>query len=351
MPLVILAGEEELLITERLDALKKELLDPAWAQFNFSRTEAPDIRQLIDASAAIPFGPGNKLILFDRCELFTKKRGKSDEEESVVKSKAKPDKLLGDLEAALSSVAEHTYIICCCYANFDKTLKISKVVEKHASIESFPKIKFWSGSANPEMLTWCRKRAHKQGAVIDDDAIDYLAESSEGNLRTIATEIEKAATYIHPEKKIDIGTVSKLSPHYSNVFALLDHWSAARHVQVLEALQQLFSKQQSAIPVIAVLQTTFSKWINIKLASERVLASLPGGRGIQRRQLPPAEMAKRIQSELSVNPWVLKMDLERIANLSLERLIEKKTELTRLENLVKTGQLNETHALSLFFGN
>lgn len=348
MPVHVLAGEEELLISERLESLKEKLLDPAWASFNYSRISHPELKQVIDATAAIPFGPGNKVIVFDQCDLFTKKRGGKSDEDASSKSKSKGEKVLDDLEKALAGVAPNTYLLFACPHNFDKTLKVSKIFEKNAEIEPFEKIKFWPGSTNAEMLNWCRKRAHKFGAVIDDDAIDYLAESNDGDLRMIATEIEKAATFILPDKLISLDVVSQLSPHFSNVFALLDHWVHGEREQVLSGIQEVLSKQQSAIPVFAVIQTTLSKWLTIKAASERVIASLPAGRGMK-REIPVADMAKKLQSEIKMNPWVLKMDLERVHKVNLEYLVNKKKELTRLENSVKTGMLTDVHALSIFF--
>ncbi|MBX9572231.1 MAG: DNA polymerase III subunit delta [Candidatus Obscuribacterales bacterium] len=354
MPTIILSGDEELLISERLEVLKEKLLDPAWASFNFSRISHPDLKEVIDGAAAVPFGPGNKVIVFDNCDLFTKKRsGKSDDDSSSSKgSKSKSEKLLDDLDKALAHLAPNTYLIFSCPFNFDKTLKVSKIFEKHVeAIENFEKIKYWPGSTNSEMLNWARKRAHKFGVVIEDDAIDYLAESTEANLRMIAKEIEKTATYILPEKTITLEIISQMSPHFSNVFALLDHWISGDRKQVLSGIQELLSKQQSAIPVFAVVQTTITKWLSIKTAAERVLASLPAGRGIQRRELPVSDMAKRLQSEIKMNPWVLKMDLERVHKVELEYLVKKKQELTRLEKSVKTGLLPDVHALSIFFSS
>ncbi len=348
MPVIVLAGEEELLISERVEALKEELLDPAWASFNFSRVSGPELKRVIDEAATVPFGPGNKVVLFEQTELFTKKRSSKSDDEGSSKSKSKSEKLLDDLEKALASVAPNTHLIFSCSSNFDKTLKVSKVFEKHAEIETFEKIKFWAGSTNHEMLNWCRKRAHRFGAVIDDEAIDYLAESYDGNLRFIAKEIEKAAVYILPEKQISLKTVSELSPHFSNIFALLDHWIHGENQQVLSGIDEVLSKQ-SAIPVFAALQTTLSKWLNIKTAAEKVIASLPGGRGIQRRELPVSELAKKVQQEIKINPWILKMELERLQKVSLEVLIEKKLELTRLESMVKTGLLKDSHAITIFF--
>lgn len=159
MPTIILSGDEELLISERLEVLKEKLLDPAWASFNFSRISHPDLKEVIDGAAAVPFGPGNKVIVFDNCDLFTKKRsGKSDDDSSSSKgSKSKSEKLLDDLDKALAHLAPNTYLIFSCPFNFDKTLKVSKIFEKHVeAIENFEKIKYWPGSTNSEMLNWAR---------------------------------------------------------------------------------------------------------------------------------------------------------------------------------------------------
>lgn len=361
MPIVIIAGEEELLMSERLDQLRDELVDPAWRSFNYSRFERPEVKEVIDAAAAMPFGPGNKVILFDRCELFSKKKSKGGEESadaagarSAASGKGK-DRLLDDLDSALANVATNTWLIFMCNANFDKSLKVSKVFEKHASIEEFEKMKYYAGSRNQAMINFCGKRADKFGATIDDDAVDYLAESSEGDLRQISAEIEKAATYLLSQKKdqkcrITYDTVSKLSPHFAGVFALLDYWLDGRKDKVLETIDELFSRQPTALPIFAYLQTTLTKMIAIKTATEKVIQSMPAGRGMK-RELPAAEMAKRIQYDLTikVNPYVLKMECERVAKVSLEQLIEKKRDLTTLESQLKSGMLKDIQALTLFF--
>ena len=353
MPIVIIAGEEELLMSERLEEHRQRLLDPAWAAFNYKVCEKPELKDIIDAAAAVPFGPGNKVTVYERCELFTKRRGKDDSDESTSKAgssaKAK-EKILEDLNAVLAGVSPNTWLIFSCIGNFDKTLKVSKVFEKHASIEEFAKMKHYAGGASRDMINFCGKRAHKFGATIDDEAIEYLADSSEGDLRQIAAEIEKAAIYLLSEKsqRITCDVVAHLSPHYAGVFALLDYWVQGRRQQVLETVDELLSRQPSALPVIALLQSTLSKWITIKAAGDAILQSMPLGRGVQRRELAPAEMAKRLQTEIKMNPWVLKMDCERVAKISLERLVAKKRELVRLEDLVKSGMLKDAQALTLF---
>lgn len=348
MPTIVLSGDEEFEISRRVEALKDKLLDPAWKNFNFSQIDAPQLKDVIDAAAAIPFGPGNKVILLDKCDLFTKKRNKSEETaETKAKSKDKT-KLLDDLDRALSTLAEQTYLIFACVAKFDEQLKISKVVAKHSKIETFEQKKFYAGGKNEQIMTWARQEAHRFSSVIDDEAINYLAEGCEANLRQMSQEIQKAAIYVLPEKRISLAVVLELSPHFSHVFALLDHWAYGRKYELLTSLLEILSRQ-SAMPLLALLNTTLTKWITIKAAAEQVIQNLPGGRGIQRREISAAELAKKLAFELKMNSWILETDLKRLHNMPLPTLLNKKQLLIELETGIKTGQIKETNALTLFF--
>jgi DNA polymerase-3 subunit delta len=344
MPALILAGEEEYLISQRVRSLQEQYVDPAWASFNFARLENPDLKQVIDIAATVPFGPGNRMVLIDRCALFTKKRGAtSDGDGAKDKSAAK---LVDDFEAALASVAANTYLVFACPHNFDKSLKVSKAAEKHAQIETFGRIKYYAGAANHELISFCNKEAKQHGVGIDDDAIFYLAESTEVDLRQISSEIKKAAVYILPEKRVTLETVTLLSPHYSHVFALMDHWALREKDRVLESIHELQARQVSAHMVVAAMQTVLSKWIVYKTEYERVASVPSGGRDVRKRDVPLRDVANRIDSRMA---FVIEKDLRKIKHLPLEYLVKKKKELTDLEFMVKTGQVPESHALEMFF--
>lgn len=343
MPVIILAGEEEFLIARRAKALKQKLVDPDFESFNFSRLENPDLRSVIDAAATLPFGPGNRMVLIDQCALFTKKRGGKDDSDSG--GTAKASKLIEDFAAALKNVAPNTYLIFACIANFDKTLKTSKAAEKHADLEKYEKIKPWS---TDEIISFCNKEAHSHNATIDDEAALYLAESSEVNLRQMSGEIEKAATYILPEKHIRFEDVALLSPHFSDVFKLLEYWARGQKRQVLSTLQELQARNVSPHMVLAAVQTVLSKWVYYKMEHEKLLAVPGGGRDVRRREIPLKDVAFKIESNPRV-AFVVEKDLQKIKTLSLEYLVRKKQELTDLEHKVKTGQMPESHVLEAFF--
>jgi DNA polymerase-3 subunit delta len=346
VPAIVIAGEEEFEIQKRVEKLKEKLVSPEWMSFNFVRLSGPGLREATDACAAVPFGPGDKLVLLDRCDLFTKKRGKGDDD-SESKSAAKAGRLLDDFEAALAAISPNTYVVFACTANFDSTLKVSKAAKKHAEIQEVEKMKYTAGGANRELITWAGKEAHRFSAVIDDDAVTYLAESTEVDLRQMSSEIQKAATFVLPKNRITREVVAYLSPHFSHVFQLLDHWAYGRRPQVVSTIQELLSRQ-SALPIVALLQTTLSKWITIKAEAERIESSAPAARG-GRREIPIADLARRIAADKRMNDWVVQMELRRMKKLTLAEIVEKKVQLTELELKLKTGRMPEQDALTVFF--
>ena len=348
MPVIVLAGDEDFQLKRRLNKLKDKLVDPAWASFNLSVNEKPDLIDLSDNALTMPFGQGNKVIVFENCDLFTKKRGKGKSGKTKAKpSQSKINKQLDYLDECLASVAENTYLIVVCPFNFDKSLKTSKVVSKHAEIEEFPKVRYFVGSNNPKLETWVRKEAHLYGATIDDQAVSYLLDGTEADLRQISKELEKAATYILPKTHITLDTVENLSPYHSHIFSMLDFWLRGQSKKVLESVEELLSRQP-AIQIIATLQTFLSRWIEMKSICQEANAKLPFGPGIKKRELPLPEQVRKVSYSLKMKPFVVEKDLKRLKNWSLDKLQAKKERLTLLETSVKSGQMHDRNALELF---
>lgn len=347
MPVLVLAGDEEFELSRKVAEYRSKLLDPTWAAMNFVRLDNAGLSTITEHASALPFGPGNKVILIDKCELFTKKRtkgGAADDGESSAKGK---NTELDRFEDALGSVGPNTYLIFSCPHNFDKTLKTSKAVAKHAKIEEFAKPKRFPGTPSPPLEKWCQDEARRIGATIDIDAARYLIEGADGDLRQMASEIEKAAVHIMPKKHITEALVMELSPHQSHVFAVTENWVAGKHLDALDCLRETLSKQ-SAIPVLAAMQTILAKWVQMKALCDAYNGSLPGGPGVNRRELPAAELAKRLASDMKVHPFWAEKELKKIGKISSEKLIAKRAQLTKLEDLIKTGQMPDSHALELF---
>jgi len=364
MPVLVLAGDEDFELSRRLEELKNKLLDPAWVTVNFQRLENPSLADVMDAALTVPFGPGNRLVLIDRCELFTKKRagrggtandsapkaGKSKTKESKskdAKSKGKDSFEPEDVEQTLSKVGSNTYLVFACPYNFDATLKISKSVSKIAKIENFPKEKYWPGSQNAKLQTWCQKEAHRFNATIEDKAVQYLLDSTEASLRQISSEIQKAAVAALPDTHITYNLIVELSPSHSNIFALAERWLVGDAKGASEDLVEILT-QQSAIPVIAALQTLLAKWIRMKVFADNFNSELPSAPGIKRREIAVPELARMVAGELKLVPFVVERDLRKLVRIPTSRLVDCRKQLTHLEDLLKTGQIPERHALEIF---
>src|SRR5262249_36176120 len=152
------------------------------------------------------------------------------------------------------------------------TLRTSKIVSKYAKIEEFEAVRYYPGSSNPKLEGWCRKEAARFGVTIDDDAIAYLLESTEADLRKVSKEIENASIHVLPDKKITGEIISRLASHQAHAFSLLDHWAMGNRFDALKDLAELLARQ-SGIPIIALLNTSLSKWVNIKAAEADLVQS------------------------------------------------------------------------------
>jgi hypothetical protein len=106
--------------------------------------------------------------------------------------------------------------------------------------------------------------------------------------------------------------------------------------------------RQSAMPLVATLQTMISKWIQIKALAEKFNRESPSGPGINRKELPAPELVRRIAAELKAAPIMVEKDLKRLSKMPMERLIKKRKDLTRLEASIKTGLIPDSHALQVF---
>lgn len=347
MPVLILAGDEEFELSRAVVELKESLLDAAWATLNFQCLQNPTIREIIDVSASLPFGPGNKVILIDKCDLFTRKRKGSDAEESAPKSEKGRAAELERFEQAMANVAANTFVIFSSPHNFDTTLKTSKAVSKHAQLKAFTKPKYFPGTKNADLERWCRKEAKLLGATIDSEAIYYLLDGTDCDLRQVSAEITKASIHIMPATHITLDVVTELSPYHSHVFALAEQWLTGRTKESLASAREMLSRQ-SAMPILATLQTLLSKWIYMKALCDRYNGEVKTGPGINRRELPLPELTKRVAAQLKAHPFVVEKDLRRIQPLATTKLLAKREQLIQLEALVKTGQMPEQHALELF---
>ncbi len=341
MPVIVLAGEEEFALNKRLNELKTTLLSPAWREVNLIKLYKPSLASLRESTITVPFGQGSRIILVDNCDLFTKKRAKVQEDkEDNASTKSSKNSSEDDWESILTSIPDKTYLIFACPYNFDSTLKISKTIAKYAEIEEFGKEKYFPGSKNIKLESFCRQEAKRHNATIKDTALEYLLMSTEGDLRQLANEIEKTALSILPRTDITYEDVALLCTPHGNVFRFIDFWLNKQTDQALSNLSELLA-QQNFMPILATIQTMLSKWIRIKALYENYSQTNKNNSAV----------TKQIALDLKLMPFSVEKDLRRLQKFTAAQLVDKRLQLTRLEYAIKVGQIPGDHALAMFISS
>ena len=89
-PVYLFYGEEDRLKTEALNALKKQIVAPDYADFDYEVLDAgeKDAATILSAVTQIPFGSDKRMVVVKGAE-FWRERGKSSEAEKIAEGIAK----------------------------------------------------------------------------------------------------------------------------------------------------------------------------------------------------------------------------------------------------------------------
>lgn len=151
------------------------------------------------------------------------------------------------------------------------------------------------------------------------DVINYLIERLGTNLRVMDNELEKLKLLIYPEKTVKKEDIKKICAQTENIFIMTDYILEGRRDLALNEYQKLCA-QKHYLEILAVLQTNFSRLLNIKIDSMK---------------MSPFEIA----SKLHVPEFIVKKQMAKLKDVPLERLIQIKSNLLTAETRIKTGEI------------
>ncbi len=198
LPVYFFYGEEEFLIAEAVEKLKRQVSDPA---FNLEILDGATLT-LETLSAALRTQPllgGDKLVVVNDFELESKEQ----------------DELISFLKSMPPGLK-----IVFCAASLDKRSKLYKFFTDQCETAEFKTFAPWE---QEELLSWIRQRAQAAGKKISGDAARALREISGANLRSLAGEVEKLVTYAGSRPEIGEADVLALAASgETSAFALMD---------------------------------------------------------------------------------------------------------------------------------
>jgi DNA polymerase-3 subunit delta len=112
-----------------------------------------------------------------------------------------------------------------------------------ATVQEFPLLRVYGGRGRPSpVATWLRERAERTGVAIEDGAIQRLVDFVGADLRTLASELEKLATYAG-ERSIGAADVDALTPEAreQTVFEVVDAVVEGRAPAALRTLDRMLT--------------------------------------------------------------------------------------------------------------
>lgn len=326
MPTYVYSGEEEFNIELAVKKLRNKVLDPDWVTFNHKVLDSPSIQTIIETISTIPMGFGEVLVEVRNQNIFS--RNTKGKEKSLSENDEKDIKILLDMLPDLSERINLLFVIVFprnSKRKVDKTLKTTKAVEKCGIMQHFEP---FSPFKPNEVVSWINDAARELKVKINNDAAMHLFECTGTELRRINSELNKLATYVGEGNIIKITDVKLLCYSIDNIFNLAEYWVQGKRYDSQIELIKLLEKDHP-IKIIATLQSIITEWLFIKL------------------ELKHGNTSSTLAREIGMHPFRLTKIISNLKNVTIERLLILKEQLTQYENKIKTGQIKPELAMEI----
>jgi DNA polymerase III subunit delta len=222
-------GDEELLIQERINELKKKISDPELNLEQIS-AEKPDIDGLIASLQTPSLLFGDKLLIIKQANL------RDEAWEKIMP-------VLSTLAAGLTVVFWPAAV--------DKRSKVFKLLDKLGETCEFRTFADWE---QEQVAAWIVQRVKAAGKQCERQAAMKLQEVCGNNLLKLSTEIAKLVTYLGERKQVTLADIEALaSPGQISLFALSEAVAARDLPWALTALRALLRDKVELVPLLTML--------------------------------------------------------------------------------------------------
>lgn len=305
-------GQEEFNIEIELVKLKSKIVEKAFVSTNYKVLNNPLPNDLIELLRTPPLMFG-KVLAIVNCEKYflDAAKGKVNFE----------DKDLKVLEEALQDVPESMNVVFVCKMErgttkkIDTRRKIYKILAKYAPPQEFPEFK----SYQKEYASWIQKTLKSKDLMISSDIVNFLIERLGTNLRLVDTELEKLKLLIYPEKNVKKEDIKNICSQTEDIFLMTDYILMGRLDLAMNEYRKLCAEKHY-LEILAVLQTSFGRLIAMKADSERMSVF-------------------EISTKVHLPEFIVKKQLQKMSNVSLDKLIKIRGNLLLAETRIKTGDI------------
>ena len=309
MPLSFFWGEEDFLIQKEIDKIKSDILGDDISELNFRTSDNPDFSEFVYLLRSQPMMFGDILIQIKADNYFLEgKKNKLD------------DKQTDELINAIELISDKVHIILTSQIprgerkKPDSRRKLYKAVQKNGVVKEFPAFRAYEEYKILPVLKTMVKAANLKAP---DNALEALIRTVGPYLRDLNSALDKISLFIYPETAFSKETVENLYPNSQNIFALIDLILASDYSKTMFEISKMLQKSHY-LEILAFFQSGFSKLLLTKIYSE-------------------SKSSYEIATITKQNEYAVKMSLNKIKNIPLNRLLGLKKNLVNAEYEIKTG--------------
>lgn len=304
-------GDEEFNISNEIKKFKNKL-DKNFIEMSYKYFNNPKFPDLVAAVKTQPMMFGKMLIEINCLSYLS---GKSSEDGGM------DDKQIKQITEALDNVSENLDIIFVAQIppdsqkKIDKRKKFFKTLSKYNAKE-FPQIPSYKTA---ELESWIKQQAKGKDLKISDNIASEILIQIGANLRLLDSELEKLKVY-SGNQPVTVDMVKEICVTNEDLFTFADFLISGNKAKALYEYQKLLTKKHP-LEILSVLHTLLHGKIQIKANSSKYNAD---------------EIAKII----NIHPYRVKLELQKLKNISLKNLVKLKQNLTEAEYKIKSGQAN-----------
>ena len=215
----------------------------------------------------------------------------------------------------------------------DESLDAKNVLYRAA--EQYGKIFQFTLPRGAAVESWITKRAKATGVSITPEAAAMLANFIGNQLRLLANELNKLATYVGKGVTITADDVRQLSAQVqeARIFDLTDALAGRNRKQALDILHDLLSDGEPPLKLISLITSQVRSLLLVKELSQK------GMRGPQ------------IATTIGVAPYVAEKSLRQVAKFSPSQLENTYRQLLATDAALKRSRMAPEMALDLLIVN
>lgn len=334
----LLHGNDEFTCREHLKQLRLQG-DFAFNQDRYTGGEV-SLATITATCSTFPFLSEQRLVILDG--LPKKRPGKdtpapTEGAETSAKGRKKKGSKSGESRAdfekglaeAIPGMPDSTVLIVLVDEELAASSPLLKVAGTHGKVlqSTVPK-----GAA---LESWIKKRAQGCGVKISGEAATMLADFIGSQLRLLANELDKLATYVGAGQTIEVSHVRLLSAQVqeARIFDLTDALAQRNRTLALNLLHDLLA---DGMHPLAMLPTITSQVRNLLLVKELASSGL---------------RAPQIASALGSAPFLVEKALRNIGKFSTPQLEQTYHQLLETDAALKRSRLTPEMALDLLVVN